>query len=553
MSFNLERPKEDFNKESFEERRRLQNVITEYKIAGDDIIQQFRIMILYIGNYSKDIKDLVLINKLEEAYYKWYTLKQTPNVCGIPGCLYFHPLLLAIWWNDKNLIEFMFQDFHKIFLKECDCIPQDQMIYAISLIISEDTSKYFKHKYPELAIYVSDALVKIENREKHIKTFELVVNSYYKSGSDKDKQRIIDILGKIDNDTLSNEQLNCLFPYIGNNKVNRICELYPSMKLCHKSSIIDYLTSYSEYLIPLKPFMTQAQKNKKLWECSAQRSDSLTIDNIKQVLDLGGDVYSTDPKGISWIICILAGSCWGNINDAVGYPARYRQNAFPILDVFMYENRNSKLLQELYLLAKSYDVWHIDTHKHRSIEFKNITICLLLCIKRLLGYSLPKLVIISIMKHVTLNMRSNISINSDELERAEIFSLRGFYLYLYDSNVKALLITRNISRTTDNKYGNAKLLAEHTRKDILRSGMTVSTVMDKLITEAKRLETVYKENEIRDILFTLDYTRRNNYLQNSGNIYRLKPSLKLAFHNRFGFDKILNFPVEAQQKRQKYL
>lgn len=529
--------------ESLDEQRRIHSAIINTIKVGDNILQQFKICTSSVRGFHSYVGDLMREGKLEAAFYRYFNLLGV-KICGMSGCTAVHPLLISIELDDHKLVKFLMPYTSGVLLKRCKCVTDNKIIHLLSRIISLNNIESFKTVYPELAIYADDALKiylqYLSKRNEENNSLRAIVLKYYGSKSTEDRQAVIDKLSQIHNPLTESDIEGFMNLYL-TKESSMFVDLIPYMSPAQRDSFVAYegIVDYSELF---KSFMTQRQKNAKLWSCSACTDRGMGINIVKAVINFGGDIYSPDPKGNPWIVCLLAGSCWRYVQED-----RMDNNPDAGLDFYTLPYEDPDELRQSYILAKQQDGWHIATHCKRSFRFRDLTMNLLLCIRRVRGCSLPKPVIVQIMEYITYNNRPTLisDIESDELERADVLTLMGLFLYIYDKNVNILAISRNIKVTTDNIYVNAELLAKRTRDHIFRSGRTLQSEIVDLRRAAQALYETDEDDALVEQLKTVGLKHRDPDWRG------LDPGEVLAFHYRFGFGNVQNIDEEPREKRQK--
>jgi hypothetical protein len=473
-----------------------------------------------LGGYDSDVMRLVKEGKAEEAFY------HHAHVCS-DKCLNVHPLLTAIRSENTLHIRCLFYSSYKVLLRFC----HDHKLEHLVKLLYNLNSKFpeFRQASPELERYwqeVEPLATKVKQSvEKQVEPFSTTIERYYETGSDKDRWAVIEFLGarplkdRVQDIVMEADKYE--------NSPRNFERLLKALSRAQTDEIVAF-TDNTRILSSLLPYMTQAQKNSKLWqpfECSI----GILTNHVEGYLGLGGDIYAPDSKGNPWIHCLMAGCHWGRFKN----PEFLRKANCLALNV----RQPLGNMAVYYSLAKPYDKWRIETHKYRCARFRNLTKTVLLCIRRIIGRPLPKpcipLIVERLVQHEVAEANFT-SIEPDEVYRICKLKFAAYYLYGFDEGVNKLALSRGIPLAGTNKYLVAELLAVQTCRELLTQnpGFDLSQSLHSISALAVKFSKKYTLHGLHMIL-----TDMKVYPYNHGNrdcdpipLYEL-----LAFHQLFGF------------------
>lgn len=473
-----------------------------------------------LNGYGPQVALSVQEGKGEEGFYRY------AHVCG-NACFNVHPLMTAIRSENLLKIRCLFYSSYRILLKFCRCHKSTDLLKLLRDLSSRFPE--FRQASPELEKYWQEAdavFMRLKQTTAHqSETFNTIIKRYYETGSDQDKWKVIELLGT---SALKNHLHSILMPIFEDR--HGLPNFEQLVKLLSRAQIDEIIngTDDNGILSYLMPYMTQAQKNSNLWDpfnCSL----GILTNHVKADLDLQGDIYTSDSRGNPWIVCLMAGCHWGTFNHS-----NFLRGANCLaLNV----GRMNDNMLAYYSLAKPYDKWRIETHKYRCLRFRNRTKRFLLCVRRVIGLSLPKTCIASIMQRLVeheVKETNFTALEPDEFDRICELKFTAYYLYGFNEGVTKLAISRGIQLTTTDKYLVAELLATQTCQEIAaeNSGSSLSQSLQTISDLTRKFKREFTFDRVQRILEGM-------------NVYPYKHSNRecdpipihelLAFHKLFGF------------------
>lgn len=479
-----------------------------------------------LGDYGYPVSDLFEQGKVEEAFY------HHAPACS-DKCLSVHPLLSAIRCGKDLNIRCLFYSSYKVLLGFCYCRNYQSQNFV--KLFQELSSKFpeFRQASPELEKYWKEAevanleIVRVKSLvRREVETFSTIIETYYKTGAEKDMWRVIDFLGTKPLGNRAGEILMATREYCWDKPHN----FEQLLRRLSKAQINELIVSTKNIgILPsLASYMTQSQKNSKLWTCFDCYL-GISADLVKAYAELGGDIYTPDSKGNPWILCVMARCHWGtfnkseNLREANCLALNVRQ---PQHDMMFYHS-----------LARPYDKWRIETHKYRCSRFRNLTKVILLCIRRVIGRPLPKPCITLLMPRLVQHEIENgncMMMEPDELDRICKLRFTAYYLYGFNGGVSRLALSRGIPLMGQGKYLVAESLALQTCRELAAAspnsnlGDSIRAIEDLSLN----LRNKYTPKELEQILTNM---RVYMYEHSNRDCDPIPLHEMLAFHRLFGF------------------
>ncbi|MBA3756066.1 MAG: hypothetical protein H0X02_07525 [Nitrosomonas sp.] len=491
----------------------------------------------HLKNLDPVLRSLFMQGAYEKAFYLH------GDACGI-RCLKCHPLYQAMRSGSEAEISCLLFVARHVLVNDCYCVTDWQIAAALHYVLLEYPT--LKTKYPqfkstwELADqYTNNPSIVAADRKKQLET---TIHNYYANKNGVTIEMVIDLIKKAPlTDEEINNVANCYAPpgqgsYIDHSR--KVLALLPFICQTDRAKLID---SYRQDNSIFKPYMTQDQKNRNLLT-AIMRWNSRTVEDVRKLLEVGGDVYSTDCQGNPWMACILANVCWSN-----KFPR-------PKDGMQLHVMCRDDLGREIYLLAKRYDRWRFETHRNRPSGFKTITLNLLLCIQRVVGGSLPYLCTELIMQHLTIadaKIKASV-VDSDDILKSYKLELAALYLNTYGESVLKLLIVRGIkSNGSKDIHVASSKLADDTYLSLNRLPGGVCFAMSQLYdailnVERRKMDNLKIQAELGSRGLDVYRKVRNDHART--------PAERIAFHDMFGYDSPLlskSMVLESPNKKLK--